>query len=53
MGDGASVLHLKMAHTVLKILDDHEMMHAHGFNFLKKKHVFQIRAKLKDLERVE
>ena len=27
------MLHLKMACTTLKVPDDHEMMHAHGFSF--------------------
>ena len=49
MQDGASVLHLKMAHTVLKVLDDCEMMLMHGFNFLKK-HIFQTKAKLRTLK---
>ena len=33
MQDGASVHHLKMVHTVPKVLDDCKMMCMHAFNF--------------------
>ena len=33
MQDGAFVLHLKMVHTPLKVLDDCTRMHMHDFSF--------------------
>ena len=47
------LLHLMMVCTVLKVLDDHEIMCMHSFNFSKKKHILQIRAKLEDSKRGE
>ena len=35
------VLHLKMVHTPLKVLDNHTRMHAHGFGFFDKTDAFQ------------
>ena len=36
MCDGAFVLHLKMVHLPLKVLDDCARMHVHSFSFSKK-----------------
>ena len=44
------MLHLKMAHTVLKVLDDCEDAHTQ-LQLFEKKHILQIKAKLEDLKR--
>ena len=41
------MLHLKIVYTVLKVPDDFEMMHVHGFHFSKRKHTL-LRPKFKE-----
>ena len=40
MWDEAFVFHLKMAHILLKVPDDHVRMHMHGFSFWQKQDAF-------------